>query len=54
MKLKAAMEFAANCSSRCSEVKASPDEALTDSTKEVAPAKIDLQLTASRSVDYAR
>ena len=43
MKLKAAMEFAAYCSLRCSEVKASPDEALTNSIKDTAPAKIDLQ-----------
>ena len=41
--IKAALEFAANCLSHCTEVKASPEEALTESTKEVAPAKIDLQ-----------
>ena len=53
MKLKVAtatvMEFAANCNCNCSsccsevKVKASPDEALTESTKDAAPAKIDLQ-----------
>ena len=41
------MEFAANCcSSRCTEVKASPDEALTESTNDVAPAMIMMDLQA--------
>ena len=42
MKLIAAAEYAANWSSHCSEVRASPDEALTESIKDTAPAKMNL------------
>ena len=43
--LQAALEFTVNYSSRCFQVKASPDEALNDSAKKAAPAtaKVDLQ-----------